>query len=154
MTPGTPPCLEKRFQPKKKCRAPVIPPRFFLIWKNPRRDQVSSSSAVSERGIPSPLTKLKNRFYTRAASTAGQLYVRGGAGVGSMAKVHGGRQRRGVRPSHFSHGSDAVARRVLQALEAPKAVEKEQDGGRKLTPQGQRDLHLIAKQVATTTKNH
>uniref|UniRef100_A0A8C9L5H2 Small ribosomal subunit protein eS19 n=1 Tax=Serinus canaria TaxID=9135 RepID=A0A8C9L5H2_SERCA len=45
-----------------------------------------------------------------------------------MAKVYGGRQRRGVRPSHFSRGSGAVARRVLQALEALKVVEKDQDG--------------------------
>uniref|UniRef100_A0A674GKZ0 Small ribosomal subunit protein eS19 n=1 Tax=Taeniopygia guttata TaxID=59729 RepID=A0A674GKZ0_TAEGU len=63
-----------------------------------------------------------------AASTARHLYLRGGAGVGSMAKVYGGRQRRGVRPSHFSRGSGAVARRVLQALEALKVVEKDQDG--------------------------
>ncbi|XP_066031022.1 LOW QUALITY PROTEIN: small ribosomal subunit protein eS19 [Chamaea fasciata] len=70
----------------------------------------------------------ENWFYTRAASTARHLYLRGGAGVGSMAKVYGGRQRRGVRPSHFSRGSGAVARRVLQALEALKVVEKDQDG--------------------------
>ncbi|TRZ07782.1 hypothetical protein HGM15179_019319, partial [Zosterops borbonicus] len=89
----------------------------------------------------------ENWFYTRAASTARHLYLRGGAGVGSMAKVYGGRQRRGVRPSHFSRGSGAVARRVLQALEALKVVEKDQDGGRKLTPQGQRDLDRIAGQV-------
>ncbi|NWX72043.1 RS19 protein, partial [Alca torda] len=86
-----------------------------------------------------------------AASTARHLYLRGGAGVGSMATVYGGRQRRGVRPSHFSRGSGSVARRVLQALEGLKMVEKDQDGqvlaGRKLTPQGQRDLDRIAGQV-------
>ncbi|NXG93597.1 RS19 protein, partial [Stercorarius parasiticus] len=80
-----------------------------------------------------------------AASTARHLYLRGGAGVGSMATVYGGRQRRGVRPSHFSRGSGSVARRVLQALEGLKMVEKDQDG--QLTPQGQRDLDRIAGQV-------
>ena len=80
----------------------------------------------------------ENWFYTRAASTARHLYLRGGAGVGSMTKIYGGRQRNGVRPSHFSRGSKSVARRVLQALEGLKMVEKDQDGGRKLTPQGQR----------------
>ncbi|NXT29300.1 RS19 protein, partial [Syrrhaptes paradoxus] len=70
----------------------------------------------------------ENWFYTRAASTARHLYLRGGAGAGSMATVYGGRQRRGVRPSHFSRGSGAVARRVLQALEGLKMVEKDQDG--------------------------
>uniref|UniRef100_D3Z722 Small ribosomal subunit protein eS19 n=2 Tax=Muroidea TaxID=337687 RepID=D3Z722_MOUSE len=89
----------------------------------------------------------ENWFYTRAASTARHLYLRGGAGVGSMTKIYGGRQRNGVRPSHFSRGSKSVARRVLQALEGLKMVEKDQDGGRKLTPQGQRDLDRIAGQV-------
>ncbi|XP_014813349.1 PREDICTED: 40S ribosomal protein S19, partial [Calidris pugnax] len=96
----------------------------------------------------------ENWFYTRAASTARHLYLRGGAGVGSMATVYGGRQRRGVRPSHFSRGSGSVARRVLQALEGLKMVEKDQDGGRKLTPQGQRDLDRIAGQVAAASKKH
>lgn len=90
----------------------------------------------------------ENWFYTRAASTARHLYLRGGAGVGSMTKIYGGRQRNGVLRSHFSRGSQSVARRVLQALEGLKMVEKEQDGGRKLTPQGQRDLDRIAGQVA------
>ncbi|XP_015706332.1 40S ribosomal protein S19 [Coturnix japonica] len=35
----------------------------------------------------------ENWFYTRAASTARHLYLRGGAGVGSMTKIYGGRQR-------------------------------------------------------------
>lgn len=38
----------------------------------------------------------ENWFYTRAASTARHLYLRGGAGVGSMTKIYGGRQRNGV----------------------------------------------------------
>ena len=88
------------------------------------------------------------------ASTARHLYLRGGAGVGSMTKIYGGRQRNGVRPSHFSRGSKSVARRVLQALEGLKMVEKDQDGGRKLTPQGQRDLDRIAGQVAAANKKH
>ncbi|KAF6079291.1 ribosomal protein S19 [Phyllostomus discolor] len=90
----------------------------------------------------------------RAASTARHLYLRGGAGVGSMTKIYGGRQRNGVMPSHFSRGSKSVARRVLQALEGLKMVEKDQDGGRKLTPQGQRDLDRIAGQVAAANKKH
>lgn len=31
----------------------------------------------------------ENWFYTRAASTARHLYLRGGAGVGSMTKIYG-----------------------------------------------------------------
>ncbi|MEJ1285310.1 doublesex and mab-3 related transcription factor like family C2 [Cricetulus griseus] len=98
--------------------------------------------------------KLFRPLCSSKASTARHLYLRGGAGVGSMTKIYGGRQRNGVRPSHFSRGSKSVARRVLQALEGLKMVEKDQDGGRKLTPQGQRDLDRIAGQVAAANKKH
>ncbi|XP_054303877.2 small ribosomal subunit protein eS19-like [Pongo pygmaeus] len=96
----------------------------------------------------------ENWFYTRAASTAWQLYLWGGAGVGSMTKIYGGCQRKGVMPGHFSRGSKSVAHGVLQALEGLKMVKKDQDGGRKLTPQGQRDLDRIAGQVAVANKKH
>ena len=62
------------------------------------------------------------------ASTARHLYLRGGVGVGSMIKIYGGRQRNGVCPAHFSVGSRNVARKVLQALEGLKMVEKDPSG--------------------------
>ncbi|KAJ0003411.1 hypothetical protein NQD34_008509, partial [Periophthalmus magnuspinnatus] len=64
-----------------------------------------------------------------------------------MIKIYGGRQRNGVCPAHFSVGSRNVARKVLQALEGLKMVEKDPNGGRRLTPQGHRDLDRIASQV-------
>lgn len=67
-------------------------------------------------------------LYTSTASTARHLYLRGGVGVGSMIKVYGGRQRNGVCPAHFSVGSRNVARKVLQALEGLKMVEKDPNG--------------------------
>lgn len=67
-------------------------------------------------------------FATPLASTVRHLYLRGGAGVGSMIKIYGGRQRNGVCPSHFSVGSKNVARKVLQALELLKMVEKDPNG--------------------------
>lgn len=45
-----------------------------------------------------------------------------------MIKVYGGRQRNGVCPGHFSVGSRNVARKVLQALEGLKMVEKDPNG--------------------------
>ncbi|XP_041274125.1 40S ribosomal protein S19-like [Onychostruthus taczanowskii] len=123
----------KIFQPRKKYQAPGIPRRCFLVRNNPHKQQISSSPAIPDRGFPSPVTK-KNGFYTGAASTARHLYLCGGAGVSSTAKVPGSRQRRGVRPSHLSRGSGSVTRRVLQVIEAPRAVEKDQDESQKLTP--------------------
>nr|AFM85712.1 40S ribosomal protein S19 isoform 1 [Callorhinchus milii]AFM85948.1 40S ribosomal protein S19 isoform 1 [Callorhinchus milii]AFM85978.1 40S ribosomal protein S19 isoform 1 [Callorhinchus milii]AFM86035.1 40S ribosomal protein S19 isoform 1 [Callorhinchus milii]AFM86142.1 40S ribosomal protein S19 isoform 1 [Callorhinchus milii] len=96
----------------------------------------------------------ENWFYTRAASSVRHLYLRGGVGVGAMTKIYGGRKRNGVKPSHFSRGSKCIARRVLQALEGLKLVEKDPNGGRRLTSQGQRDLDRIAGQVAVASKKH
>ncbi|XP_051812625.1 40S ribosomal protein S19 isoform X1 [Acanthochromis polyacanthus] len=90
----------------------------------------------------------ENWFYIRAASTVRHLYLRGGAGVGSMTKIYGGRNRNGVCPAHYSVGSKNVARKVLQALELLKMIEKDPNGGRRLTSQGTRDLDRIAGQVA------
>lgn len=59
-----------------------------------------------------------------------------------------------VRPSHFSRGSESLVCCILQAPEGLKMVEKDQDGGRKLTPQEQRDLDRIARQVAADNKKH
>ncbi|MEQ2189017.1 40S ribosomal protein S19, partial [Goodea atripinnis] len=94
----------------------------------------------------------ENWFYIRAASTVRHLYLRGGAGVGSMTKIYGGRKRNGVCPAHYSVGSKNVARKVLQALELLKMIEKIPNGGRRLTPQGTRDLDRIAGQVAAASK--
>ncbi|MEQ2208212.1 hypothetical protein XENOCAPTIV_029381 [Xenoophorus captivus] len=69
-------------------------------------------------------------FYVTLASTARHLYLRGGVGVGAMIKIYGGRQRNGVCPAHFSVGSRNVARKVLQALEGLKMVEKDPNGAR------------------------
>uniref|UniRef100_A0A452UW87 40S ribosomal protein S19 n=1 Tax=Ursus maritimus TaxID=29073 RepID=A0A452UW87_URSMA len=96
----------------------------------------------------------ENWFYMQAASTARHLYPPGGAGVGSMTKIYAGHQRNGVMPSHFSRESKSVACRVLHALEGLKMVEKDQDGGRKLTLQGQRDLDRITRKVAAANKKH
>merc|ERR1739838_805460 len=88
-----------------------------------------------------------NWFYMRVASVARHLYIRPHAGVGAFTKIHGGRERRGTRPSHFCTGSGSIARKALQTLEALKLVEKSPEGGRMLTSAGQRDLDRIASQI-------
>lgn len=66
--------------------------------------------------------------WSLSASTVRHLYLRGGAGVGSMTKIYGGRKRNGVCPAHYSVGSKNVARKVLQALELLKMIEKDPNG--------------------------
>ena len=58
-----------------------------------------------------------------------------------------GRKNNGVCPSHFCGSSGSVARKVLQSLENLKLVEKDANGGRRLTSQGFRDLDRIASQI-------
>eukprot|EP00118_Oscarella_pearsei_P024539 m.306271 g.306271 ORF g.306271 m.306271 type:complete len:149 (+) comp41104_c0_seq1:1184-1630(+) len=91
-------------------------------------------------------------FYVRAASVARQVYLRGGQGVGGLTRRYGGRKRNGTRPAHFQRGSSSVARMVLKSLEGMKLIEKDPNGGRKITSQGQRDLDRIANQVVDEQK--
>ena len=67
-------------------------------------------------------------FYVRAASVARHIYLRRSVGVGALKKLHGGRKNRGSRPSLHAEGSGSVARKVLQALEKMKVLEKDPKG--------------------------
>ncbi|KAG0225451.1 40S ribosomal protein S19 [Mortierella sp. GBAus27b] len=88
-------------------------------------------------------------FYVRAASVARHIYLRRSVGVGALKKLHGGTINRGTRPSHHVESSGSVARKVLQALEKINVIEAdEENGGRKITVDGQRDLDRIAAAVA------
>lgn len=91
-------------------------------------------------------------FYTRCASIARHLYYSSPTGVGALSKIHGGKYRRGVRPSHFCTSSTSIARKALQSLEEIKWLEKVEKGGRRLTPKGFRDLDRIAAQVRVSKK--
>merc|ERR1711890_12494 len=93
-------------------------------------------------------------FYTRLASMARHLYIRNPAGVNAITRIYGGRKRNGPKPSHYCTGSPGLARRALQTLEKLKLVEKDPNGGRRLTSQGQRDLDRIANQIAFSSKKH
>ena len=58
-----------------------------------------------------------------------------------------GKKNRGSAPSHWGRASSSIARKAVQALEKMKLVEKDANGGRKLTGQGRRDLDRIAAQL-------
>ena len=95
----------------------------------------------------------KDWYYIRAASVARHIYLRRGVGVGALTKVYGGRKRRGAAPSQFCRGSASLCRNVLQTLEKLNIVEEDPDnGGRRITSQGQRDLDRIAAQVLQSKK--
>merc|ERR1711973_961213 len=83
----------------------------------------------------------------RMASLVRHIYIRSPIGVKTVKRIYGGRKNNGVAPSHFCASSGSVARKVMQALEAIKLVEKDANGGRRLTSQGFRDLDQIAPQI-------
>ena len=88
-------------------------------------------------------------YYIRAAAIARRVYLRGGIGVGAFKRIFGGRMHRGTRPEKFMTGSGSVCRHILKELESLKIVEKIPNGkGRRITPQGQRDLDSIAGQIS------
>merc|ERR1739846_84008 len=86
-------------------------------------------------------------YYTRLASMARHIYIRAPVGVATMTKIYGVRRNNGSCPSHWRRGSGSIARKGLQSLEQLKLVEKDANGGRRLTPQGRRDLDRIAAQI-------
>ena len=91
-------------------------------------------------------------FFIRGASMARHLYIRAPVGVGAFCRMYGGIKNNGTAPSHFSKSSNSVARRILQALETLKMVEKDTNGGRRLTASGRRDMDRIASQLRAKTK--
>jgi small subunit ribosomal protein S19e len=62
-------------------------------------------------------------FFTRAASIARKVYIRG-ASVGGLSKIYGGKARRGPRENHYSKASEGINRNILQQLEAAKLIQK------------------------------
>ncbi|BEJ18147.1 hypothetical protein CspHIS471_0704240 [Cutaneotrichosporon sp. HIS471] len=92
-------------------------------------------------------------FYVRAAAIARHIYLRKHVGVGALAKLHGTKHRRGVRPGHHRDSATGVERNVVQALEKIGVLEAHPDGGRKISQDGMRDLDRIATAVLETQRD-
>ncbi|KAH0586360.1 hypothetical protein H2248_007601 [Termitomyces sp. 'cryptogamus'] len=91
-------------------------------------------------------------FYVRAAAVARHIYLRKDVGIGALTKLHGGRNRRGNRPSHHADSSASVQRKICQALEKIGVLEQTENGGRRISQDGQRDLDRIATAVVEAAK--
>ena len=70
------------------------------------------------------------------AAVARHIYLRKYVGVGALAKLHGSKNRRGVRPSHHRDSSTGVQRTVVQSLEKIGVLESAPAGGRKISQDG------------------
>ena len=86
------------------------------------------------------------------AAVARHIYLRKDVGVGALTKLHGGRNRRGNRPSHHADCSASVQRKICQSLEKIGVLERTGNGGRRISQDGQRDLDRIATAVVEEAK--
>ncbi|KAI0317503.1 ribosomal protein S19e [Amylostereum chailletii] len=93
-------------------------------------------------------------YYVRAAAVARHIYLRKDVGIGALAKLHGGRNRRGNRPSHHGDASAAVQRKICQSLEKIGVLELSDNGGRRISQDGQRDLDRIATAVVEAEREN
>lgn len=91
-------------------------------------------------------------FNCHLAAVARHIYLRKDVGIGALIKLHGGRNRRGNRPSHHANSSASVQRKVCQSLEKIGVLEKSDNGGRRISQDGQRDLDRIATAVVEAAK--
>ncbi|KAF5315142.1 hypothetical protein D9619_007238 [Psilocybe cf. subviscida] len=92
-------------------------------------------------------------YYVRAAAVARHIYLRKDVGIGALTKLHGGRNRRGNRPSHHADSSASVQRKICQSLEKIGVLEQTGNGGRRISQDGQRDLDRIATAVVEEIKS-
>lgn len=86
-------------------------------------------------------------FYKRTASIARHVYLHKDVGVGALRKKYGASVNRGAAPSHHKDASGSINRKALQGLEKLGVVEISNNGGRRITENGQRDLDRIAVEL-------
>jgi len=91
-------------------------------------------------------------YYVRAAAVARHIYLRKDVGIGALTKLHGGSKSRGNRPSHHANSSASVQRKICQSLEKIGVLEQTDNGGRRISQDGQRDLDRIATSVVEAAK--
>ena len=91
--------------------------------------------------------RFAHTFFPKTAAVARHIYLRKDVGIGALTKLHGGAKRRGNRPSHHASASASVQRKVCQSLEKIGVLEQIENGGRRISQDGQRDLDRIATAV-------
>lgn len=86
-------------------------------------------------------------WHLRSASVLRQVYMDGPVGVERLRSFYGGRKRRGHKPPHFHKAGGKIIRTILSELEKLGYIQKQGKSGRAITPQGQKFLDGMAKQV-------
>merc|ERR1719224_94790 len=133
----------------KDVKADMFIKSFSQLLKRQGRFEIPKWGDIVKTGVTRELAPYDpDWLYVRAASMVRKIYIRGGMGVGAFRKVYGGQKRRGTMTNIFCKGSGKIARYCLQQLEEMGLVEQDEDGGRKITREGQRELDTVAVQAA------
>merc|ERR1712014_318243 len=82
-------------------------------------------------------------WYHRIASITRKLYITKGLGVGRLSHMYAGARSKGNRPRHHAHSSRKIIRKSLQQLEEIGVIEKSDNGGRRITTSGRRDIKML-----------
>jgi small subunit ribosomal protein S19e len=86
-------------------------------------------------------------WFVRCASILRKIYVKGPIGIEKLRQEYGGRVDRGARPEHAGKGSGAIARNVVQQLQAAGLVEPQRNDGRVVTSEGRQLLDRISTEL-------
>lgn len=86
-------------------------------------------------------------WYQRAASVLRKVFEKGPIGVSRLRSHYGGRKKRGSSPEKFRKGGGKIIRTILQQLSDSNLVEKTEEKGRKISPEGMALLTRISKQI-------
>eukprot|EP00747_Dinoflagellata_sp_TGD_P161561 gnl/TRDRNA2_/TRDRNA2_178138_c0_seq1.p2 gnl/TRDRNA2_/TRDRNA2_178138_c0~~gnl/TRDRNA2_/TRDRNA2_178138_c0_seq1.p2 ORF type:complete len:160 (-),score=44.50 gnl/TRDRNA2_/TRDRNA2_178138_c0_seq1:63-542(-) len=122
---------------------------FSQHLKRQGRFEIPKWADVVKTGVSKELAPYDpDWLYVRTASMVRKIYIRGGSGVGAFQKVYGSQQRRGTMTNTRTGGSGKICRYILQQLEEMGLVEQDENGGRKITKEGQRELDTVAVQAA------
>lgn len=84
-------------------------------------------------------------WYLRSASVLRKVYLKGTVGVARLASEYGGKRDRGSAPNHARSGSRSVLREIVQQLEKAGLVQPYKNGGRRVSPQGQKLLDTVSR---------
>jgi len=88
----------------------------------------------------------ENWWWIRGASLLRKVYLKR-QGISKLRKAYSGRKNLGHGPEHSFLGSGKIIRVLLQQLEAEGLLRKEKGKGRVISPQGQKFLDGIAKEL-------
>ena len=110
----------------------VTPPEWALFAKTGAHKEVSPDNP--------------DWWFVRCASILRRIYIDGPVGVSRLRSFYGGKQRKGVKSTHFAKGSGSVIREALQQLDKAGLVDTNKTG-RKVSSIGQSFLDNASNEV-------